>query len=231
MAVKIDSRIINATVRTGPGPSPPRTPERETPASAAQPPAPALENIDEHTERQETLSGRTYKIKPPTLDHAMYVTINDIILNEGTEYEIRRPFEIFINSKNMAQAEWITALTRLMSAVFRKGGNVAFIVEELKSIFAPQGGYLKPGGKFMPSVVAELGTVVERHLVDIGLIEADRLDEHQRRYLGEKVEQLAENELSFSEQAAICTKCFDKAVIVLDGCETCLTCGNSKCEN
>ena len=55
--------------------------------------------MHEKLERPEMLIGSTYKVKTPVSDHAMYVTINDIILNEGTEHEQRRPFEIFINSK------------------------------------------------------------------------------------------------------------------------------------
>lgn len=114
--------------------------------------------MHEKLERPEMLLGSTYKVKTPVSDHAMYVTINDIILNQGTEYEQRRPFEIFINSKNLDHYQWIVALTRLMSAVFRKGGDVTFMVDELKAVFDPRGGYWQPGGKFMPSIIAELAT-------------------------------------------------------------------------
>src|SRR5262245_47621860 len=93
--------------------------------------------MHEKLERPEVLIGSTYKIKTPVSDHAMYLTINDIVLNEGTEYEHRRPFEIFINSKNLDHFQWIVALTRVISAVFRKGGEVAFLVEELKAVLDP----------------------------------------------------------------------------------------------
>ncbi len=106
--------------------------------------------MHEKVERPEVLLGSTYKVKTPVSDHAMYVTINDIVLNEGTEYEVRRPFEIFINSKNLDHYQWIVALTRIISAVFRKGGDVAFLVDELKAVFDPRGGYWQPGGKYMP---------------------------------------------------------------------------------
>ncbi len=99
----------------------------------------------------------------------MYVTINDIVLNEGTPHEQRRPFEVFINSKNLDHFQWIVALTRVISAVFRKGGDTTFLVDELKAVFDPRGGYWQPGGKFMPSTIAELGYVIERHLQSIGL--------------------------------------------------------------
>ena len=126
--------------------------------------------MHEKLERPEMLIGSTYKIKTPVSDHAMYVTINDIVLNEGTEHEQRRPFEIFINSKNLDHFQWIVALTRIISAVFRKGGDVTFLVEELKAVFDPRGGYWQPGGKFMPSIIAELGYVIEKHLQMIGLL-------------------------------------------------------------
>ena len=119
--------------------------------------------MHEKLERPEMLIGSTYKVKTPVSDHAMYVTINDIVLNEGTPHEQRRPFEIFINSKNLDHYQWIVALTRIMSAVFRKGGDVTFLVDELKAVFDPRGGYWQPGGKFMPSIIAELGHIVEKH--------------------------------------------------------------------
>lgn len=107
--------------------------------------------MGEALSRPDMLIGNTYKIKTPVTEHALYITINDVIMNEGTPHEHRRPFEIFINSKNMEHFQWIVALTRVMSAVFRKGGDVTFLVEELKSVFEPSGGYFKKGGKFVPS--------------------------------------------------------------------------------
>jgi hypothetical protein len=109
--------------------------------------------MHEKLERPEMLVGSTYKVKTPVSEHAMYVTINDIVLNEGTKHEKRRPFEIFINSKNLDHYQWIVALTRIMSAVFRKGGDVTFLVDELQAVFDPRGGYWQPGGKFMPSII------------------------------------------------------------------------------
>ena len=116
--------------------------------------------------RPKPLDGSTYKIKTPNSDHAFYVTINDIIISGH-----RRPFEIFINSKNMDNFAWVIALTRVLSAVLRREGDIKFLVEELKSIFDGQGGYFKPGGKRMPSVVAEIGECLEKHMIKIGLVE------------------------------------------------------------
>jgi len=193
--------------------------------------------MHEKLERPELLRGTTYKVKPPIEEHAMYVTINDIILNLGTEHESRRPFEIFINCKNLDHHQWIVALTRLMSAVFRKGGDVTFLVEELKVVFDPRGGYWKPGGKFMPSLVAEIGDVVEKHLIEIGLIKKPGLDEHRKKLIEEKRAQFEADrkqtdafaDSSFPEGAQLCAKCNHTAVVLLDGCMTCLNCGDSKC--
>ena len=183
------------------------------------------------------LSGATYKVKTPLSDHALYITINDIILNHGTEHEVRRPFEIFINSKAMEHFQWIVALTRIISAVFRKGGDCTFLVEEMRSVFDPKGGYFKKGGKYMPSLVAEIGDVIESHMRSIGLLKEEGLDEHQRKMIVEQrnkyevgmkaVEEAGEN--SFPPEATLCGKCQTKAVIVMDGCLTCLNCGDSKC--
>ena len=195
-------------------------------------------------EGMESLEGSTYKIKTPLVDHAMYVTINDIILNPGTVHESRRPFEIFINSKNMDHFQWIVALTRLMSAVFRKGGDVVFLAEELQAVFDPKGGYFKPGGKFMPSIIAEIGAVIEHHLQKIGLMEKEELSEQQLLILEEKraeAEIAAQKRMLFASDrnsgedpaypasATLCGKCHTKAVVVMDNCATCLSCGYSKC--
>jgi len=186
--------------------------------------------MHERVERPEVLLGSTYKIKTPLSEHALYVTINDIVLNPGTEHEQRRPFEIFINSKNMEHFQWIVALTRIVSAVFRKGGDVTFLVEELRSVFDPRGGYFKKGGRYMPSLVAEIGDAIESHMKSIGLLKAEELDEHQQALIAEKAAQMnARNGDGFPENAELCAKCRTKAVVQLEGCMTCLNCGDSKC--
>ncbi|HBC33305.1 MAG TPA: NrdJb, partial [Marinobacter adhaerens] len=133
---------------------------------------------------------------------------------------------------------WVIALTRVISAVFRKGGDVTFLVEELRSVYDPNGGYFKKGGVFMPSLVAEIGAVIEKHLKAIGLLESEEMSETTKRILAEK---RAEFEASHSTatndekaddyppNATMCGKCSTKAVIVMDGCATCLSCGDSKC--
>ena len=245
--LKIDQKIVGFDINhEAPGPEsaddadqttflePPstsETPHAEVPETPARPDPEELERMSEEIERQEELFGTTYKIKPSTLDHALYVTINDIVLNAGTTHEVRRPFEIFINSKNMEQFEWIVALTRLASAVFRKGGNLEFMVEELKSVYAPQGGYWKPGtGVYMNSVVAEIGWLLERHMQKIGLIAPTRPDAHQQRLIDEKRRQASAGGDTFSASAQLCTKCRVQGVMMLDGCLTCLNCGDSKCQ-
>jgi hypothetical protein len=238
--MKIDKRITKYRVR--------KPDEKPVPAAVAEPAAePVTKGKDgksakiirmhEEIQRPEMLIGSTYKIKTPVSDHAMYVTINDIVLNEGTEHEQRRPFEIFINSKNLDHFQWIVALTRIISAVFRKGGDVTFLVDELKAVFDPRGGYWQPGGKFMPSIIAELGHVIEKHLQMIGLLRKPGLDEHQLKLVAEKraefearqKQQDAFSKSHFPEGAQLCSKCSTAAVVMMDGCMTCLNCGDSKC--
>ena len=225
--------------------------------------APSAEVIQMHekVERPEMLIGATYKIKSPLVEHALYVTINDIVLTDGTEYQLRRPFELFSNSKNMDHFQWIVALTRIMSAVFRKGGDVTFLVEELKAVFDPRGGYYKAGGVYMTSIVAELGAVVEQHLKSIGLIHDPELSPEARAMIADKRAayergakknadvstrsaatsgdlagasaesslRVASDAAAFPAGATLCNKCSTAAMIVMDGCETCLNCGYSKC--
>jgi hypothetical protein len=246
-AIKIDKKIAKYRVQK------PATEEQKAAAAAAAEVVnfePAVEmtkgkdgraakvvRMTEEVQRPEFLVGATYKIKTPVSDHAMYVTINDIILNEDTPYEQRRPFEIFINSKNLDHFQWIVALTRIISAVFRKGGDVTFLVDELKAVFDPRGGYWQAGGKFMPSIIAELGYVIEKHLQMIGLLKKVELDEHAQKLIAEKKAEFEErnkqtdafSKSHFPEGAQLCGKCSTAAVVMMDGCMTCLNCGDSKC--
>jgi hypothetical protein len=187
MAIKISKKIKSYAV--GKPEATPAVPPTVLPdpndVIELQPKAEVIQ-MHEKVERPDTLIGATYKIKSPLFEHALYVTINDIVLNEGTEYQLRRPFEIFINSKNMDHFQWIVALTRIMSAVFRKGGDVTFLVEELKAVFDPRGGYFKAGGVYMPSIVAELGAIIEQHLKSIGLIHDPEMSNEQRKLIAEK---------------------------------------------
>jgi len=182
--------------------------------------------MHESVPRPESLVGMTYKVKTPVQDHSMYITINDIILNQGTDQEERRPFEIFINSKNMDNFQWVVALTRVISAVFRKGGDITFLVEELRAVFDPKGGYFKRGGLFMPSLVAEIGLTIETHMQAIGLMQKPVLDKHQQDYIDSKQQT---EETGYPANATVCPKCSTKAAVIMDGCSTCLSCGDSKC--
>ena len=236
-AMKIDKKITKYRVQK-PEVSPDKIGDgRGVAAELETRPKAKVIRLTEEVQRPEMLIGSTYKIKTPVSDHAMYVTINDIVLNEGTEHEQRRPFEVFINSKNLDHFQWIVALTRIISAVFRKGGDVTFLVEELKAVFDPRGGYWQPGGKFMPSIIAELGHVIEKHLQFIGLIRKTELDDHQKKLIAEKRAEYDERSKQadafakshFPEGAQLCPKCSTAAVVLMDGCATCLNCGDSKC--
>ena len=232
MAIKIEKKITGFGLVT--------EEDKAMAAEAAAVPAQSatIVQMGEPLSRPDKLVGNTYKIKTPVTEHALYITINDVVMNEGTPQEHRRPFEIFINSKNMDHFQWIVALTRVMSAVFRKGGDVTFLVEELHSVFDPSGGYFKKGGKYIPSLVAEIGEVVEQHLQEIGMLKKAGLDEHQQKLVAEKKKEFLEKQAQtgtentaegFPAGAQLCKKCNTKAAIIMDGCLTCLNCGESKC--
>ncbi len=226
MAIKIEREIVGYKVV-----------DNEQQAEVEKP-VDNIVHMHEKVDRPEMLHGSTYKIKTPGSEHALYITINDMILNPGTNHELRRPFEVFINSKNMDHFQWVVALTRVISAVFRKGGDVTFLVEEMKAVFDPKGGYFKKGGRFMPSLVAEIGDAIETHMKMIGLIKDESLDEHRQQILDSKRAEYDAREApaasearasEFPETSQLCTKCYTKAVILMDGCMTCLNCGDSKC--
>jgi ribonucleoside-diphosphate reductase alpha chain len=166
-------------------------------------------------ERPEELTGRTYKLKTPLSENALYITIND---RDGS------PFEIFINSKSMQHYQWIVALTRVMSAVFRHGGDSSFLIEELKSIQDPNAGYFKKG-KYIPSLVAEIGDILEQHLIGLGLYQRDTSLAEAAAVM------IAEKSISNTKEkrGKQCPKCGEFAVVMLDGCDTCTSCGYSHC--
>ncbi|MEM7058345.1 MAG: adenosylcobalamin-dependent ribonucleoside-diphosphate reductase [Pseudomonadota bacterium] len=175
--------------------------------------------ISEPLERPETLEGVTYKLKWPESAHAIYITMNDVV-SAGR----RRPFEIFINSKNMEHYAWTVALTRMISAVFRRGGDVSFVVEELKAVFDPRGGaWMK--GRYVPSILAAIGGVIERHLIEIGFIAGEGMG------LAEDpaTENMVARKVVGGVTATACPQCGSFNLVMKEGCETCQDCGYSKC--
>ncbi len=233
MTTKISGRIVGYDVKKPVDPN--ASPEVEVRPSAD------VIQMHETLARPQKLVGSTYKLKTPdhVSAHAMYITINDIVLNEGTEHELRRPFEVFINSKNLEHYQWIVALTLIMSAVFRKGGDVTFLVDELRSVFDPRGGYWNKG-KYVPSIIAEIGDVIEHHLVDIGMLKRAEPDAGAQALIDAKKAEIRGNgdpkaadedgpDEAWKATATMCAKCNHKAVVLRDGCQTCMSCGDSKC--
>jgi ribonucleoside-diphosphate reductase alpha chain len=191
-------------------------------------------------DRPEALPGKTYKIKWPDSEHALYITLNDVVMDGR-----RRPFEVFINSKNMEHYAWTVALTRMISAVFRRGGDVSFVVEELKAVFDPRGGQWMEG-RYVPSLLAAIGEVIERHMIDIGFVrpgEAALADPYAATPLvaaplpgPATAAEAAPDSPRFSAVSGTaaarmrhCPKCSMPALIRQEGCDTCTGCGYSKC--
>ncbi len=171
----------------------------------------------EPLDRPQALEGNTYKLKWPDSEHAIYVTVNDVIINDH-----RRPFEVFINSKNMEHFAWTVALTRMISAVFRRGGDVSFVVEELKAVFDPRGGAWVQG-KYIPSILAAIGGVLEQHMIAIGFLEGEGMGLKEDPKAGQQVVNLNEN------RGKACPSCGQFDMQMVEGCMTCRSCGHSKC--
>nr|WP_321254616.1 adenosylcobalamin-dependent ribonucleoside-diphosphate reductase [uncultured Ruegeria sp.] len=172
--------------------------------------------MSEPLDRPQSLEGSTYKLKWPDSEHAIYLTINDIVIAGR-----RRPFEVFINSKNMEHYAWTLALTRMISAVFRRGGDVSFVVEELKAVFDPRGGaWVK--GKYIPSILAAIGGVIEQHLINIGFLEGEGM--------GLKSDPQAQVVNMDAPRGKACPSCGQFDMVMIEGCMTCRSCGHSKCD-
>ncbi|WP_170383730.1 adenosylcobalamin-dependent ribonucleoside-diphosphate reductase [Ruegeria atlantica] len=171
--------------------------------------------MSEPLDRPQSLEGSTYKLKWPDSEHAIYLTINDIVIGGR-----RRPFEVFINSKNMEHYAWTLALTRMISAVFRRGGDVSFVVEELKAVFDPRGGAWVQG-KYIPSILAAIGGVIEQHLINIGFLEGEGM--------GLKSDPQAQVVNMDAPRGKACPSCGQFDMVMIEGCMTCRSCGHSKC--
>ncbi|MDE3078994.1 MAG: adenosylcobalamin-dependent ribonucleoside-diphosphate reductase [Paracoccaceae bacterium] len=171
--------------------------------------------LSEPLDRPQELEGATYKLKWPDSEHAIYITVNDIVVAGR-----RRPFEVFINSKNMEHYAWTVALTRMISAVFRRGGDISFVVEELKAVFDPRGGAWMEG-RYIPSILAAIGGVIERHLVSIGFIDGEGM--------GLKGDPKAAIGATSSGRGKACPSCGSYEMRMVEGCMTCASCGFSKC--
>jgi len=200
------------------GAAPPRRPAPPAAPGARSGTDAEVVYLSEPLDRPQALEGQTYKLSWPDSEHALYITLNDIIVAGH-----RRPFEIFINSKNMEHYAWTVALTRMISAVFRRGGDVSFVVEELKAVFDPRGGAWM-AGKYVPSILAAIGGVIERHLVAIGFIEAEGL--------GLKSDPRAElggGGAPGARRGPSCSACGSRDMRMIEGCMTCASCGFSKC--
>jgi ribonucleoside-diphosphate reductase alpha chain len=223
------NEITGAVLEVKDGKKPESPQQTELPLPAAQPrpkdmyEAGGVIYMTRPLDRPEALPGQTYKLRWPESEHAVYVTINDVI-QDGR----RRPFEIFINSKNMEHYAWTVGLTRMISAVFRRGGDVSFVVEELKAVFDPRGGYWMEG-HYVPSLLAALGEIIERHMIDIGFMTDPQREQR------EMVAQLERKVVNLNSQDATdarlprCPKCSQPALIRQEGCDLCTSCGYSKC--
>ena len=238
---------VEDSVRAAPAVAAPAvtTPPAEvlSPAPVQRPPRPAAATGDaavvymtKPLDRPEALPGTTYKLRWPETDHAIYITMNDIV--EGGR---RRPFEIFINSKNMEHYAWTVALTRMISAVFRRGGDVAFVVEELKAVFDPRGGQWM-NRQYVPSLLAAIGGVIEEHMIAIGFLGRPQPSgEPARKVAGLESELLEAPSADGESQVAsggrattgqafkFCPRCSNPSFIRIEGCDTCMNCGYSRC--
>ncbi len=172
--------------------------------------------MSEPLDRPQELEGATYKLKWPDSEHAIYITVNDLVIAGH-----RRPFEVFINSKNMEHFAWTVALTRMISAVFRRGGDVSFVVEELKAVFDPRGGAWMQG-KYVPSILAAIGGVIEKHMIATGFLAGEGM--------GLKADPQADVvAINGAPRGKACSSCGSYELRMVEGCMTCASCGYSKC--
>ena len=192
-------------------------PAEPAPAVAAEAVPPPGAGTTDLMVRPDKMVGATYKLRWPDSEHAMYVTVNDIELDG-----VRRPFEVFVNSKNLEHYAWVVALTRMISAVFRRGGEVAFVAEELKQVFDPRGGQWT-NGRYVGSLVAAIGDVIERHMIETGFLV------REEAFSGLKTAPAATGAVTAAQVGRMCPKCTQPGLVHEAGCLSCIHCGWSKC--
>ena len=240
---EVTGAVLEVKPQSSPAPEPELPLEAPTPRPRDMYEAGGVVYMTQPLDRPEALPGNTYKIKWPESDHAIYITINDVI-QDGR----RRPFEVFINSKNMEHYAWTVGLTRMISAVFRRGGDVSFVVEELQAVFDPRGGGWM-GGRYVPSLLAAIGDVIEQHMIAIGFMPDPG---RERREMVSALEKRAiagpgANDRGAGDHGANgggshvggsvagiallprCPKCSQPSLIRQEGCDLCTSCGYSKC--
>jgi ribonucleoside-diphosphate reductase alpha chain len=223
----VTGSVLQSVTEPAAAPSPDLHETRPIKAPVTIPPAPTEQGgvvyMTQPLEREGVLAGFTYKIKWPGSDHAIYVTINDI--EHGSR---RRPFEIFINTRNLEHYAWTVALTRMISAVFRRGGDVTFVADELKAVFDPQGGHWV-SGRYVPSLLAAIGEVIETHMRRIGFLQSDEaalaIAEHQN----EASAHAGEGNAARHTRLTLCPRCSSANYVQREGCWVCETCGFSRC--
>lgn len=210
--VKIDQKIVGYAVVV---------PDKE-PTAAPPPaePAPLLYIEPKNYERPDSVAGATYKISPPTMSSALYITINNVVLESGK----LRPIEVFVNTKDVEHFQWIAALTRVISALLRKPGDFLFLVDELLQVHDPKGGYWD-SGTMVPSVVAHIGRVFKKHCESIGALQLPQLSTAQQTLVAEKATAASAKGIT----GTLCGKCGEMTVVLIDNCQTCLSCSDSKC--
>ena len=224
----VTGAVLKPATAASPMPSTP-TEEERTQRVAAVPPGESADVVymAKPLEREPVLSGKTYKLKWPGSDHAIYVTINDIKRDSR-----RRPFEIFINTRNLEHYAWTVALTRMISAVFRRGGDVTFVAEELKAVFDPQGGHWV-SGRYVPSLLAAIGEVIESHMIRTGFLRDDEIPPALGRAESQEVTAAAQGDSRAAVQRSaplkLCPRCSSADYVLREGCWICQACGFSRC--
>ena len=217
MAHKIDKKITNWSIKKEPDqiqPEPLKPKEYDI--------------MGEHIKRAEKLNGSTIKIKSPNTESAVFVTINHIVLNQGTEFEKIYPYEVFIQSKDNDHMQWVNVLARAISALLREGKDISFFITEMKETHSPRSGYMKKG-KFIPSLVADIGYTLEEHFFELGYLKKEDNVNIAKEILAQKGIVVSETKGDYPSHAQECKECGEKAAIMMDGCVVCLACGSSKC--
>lgn len=183
------------------------------PAAAAPQPEADKPVADQLEPRPEALRGVTYKLKWPQDTHAIYITIND----DGV-----KPLEVFFNTKNVEHQAWMVALARTISAVFRRGGEVGFMATELKEIADPKGGSWV-GGKYVPSLIAAIGNVIQGHIDGLNGTHTTFTEVYT---LQGDLAAMRDLEQRMGDP---CPSCGEYTMKKEAGCETCTSCAYSKC--
>jgi len=187
------------------------------------------ETFDNVRPRPDIVPGNTHKVKWPTTGDNIYITVTNV---DG------EPLELFIKHQDSSIGEWTDALSRMVTGVMRRGGDLRFIVDQLSKVGSTSGGAFVDG-VYRPSVVAAIAGVVEKEFKSLGVYERaigmpignnknDEAEPTAEALQAKDATERKDEHVSVANGAP-CPNCKQPFLRRESGCDSCALCGYLRC--